>query len=266
MRDRADTLLDYTPPASAGRLQKLVRSVFSSPDAPGTLVVTLPQALDKTWQRDGTIVKPPVGLGQNSWWLTQTLALVPPTHWEERFKATPSQLIAAAAGTDSRLALYDAWSGAAILHKSTSWAVPLWNAWAAVKPEDRYYPSVRVEQLGALVTILPPHEVEKLALQVLKLPDLIGNSRERVLRALPTPWSITFANAFLEMVHQSPNAYGGYAWHDALMVAAHALPPAYFDRALALFTPADEQAIGWYIKPFLTAIQFRQRLYQEIKP
>ena len=121
MRARADMLLRYTPAAPAGRLRGLLRTVLATPEAPGTLHVTLPEAYDKSWQRDGVAERPPAGLGQRSWWLSQILALVPSSHWEQLFGVGPAHLIAAAIADDAGLAVLEGWSRAAIRHKATNW-------------------------------------------------------------------------------------------------------------------------------------------------
>lgn len=267
VRKRLNTLMRYTPAAPAGRLRGLLRTVMATPDATGTLSVTLPEAFDKTWQRDGIVEKPPARLGQRSWWLSQMLALVPPSYWEEHFGASPAALIAAASADDAGLTVLEGWSRAAIRHKAVAWMLLLWNAWDKTKTEDPYYTSVRNEMLGALVRGLPEREARSLSMNVLKRTDLAANIRASILVALPQPWDAAFGNAYLDAAYQkSSNANTWNTWHQTFAHAATALPPVCFERALRLFTPSDDQPASWYVRPFLDTIQIRQRLYQEIRP
>ena len=265
MRERAEALARYTPPAPAGRLRALVRSVLPGSGELGKLTITLPTALDKAWQRDGIVLKPPHGIGQQSWWLTQTLALVPPSHWEACWKVPPATLIAAAAADDAGLAVIEGWSRAAMLHKTPDWALALWNFWAKAKSRELPYMHARGELLGSLVATLPRQEARTLALQALRDKDLAGEISARMLQALPRPWDAAFGNTYLDAI-RVPSDQTGYAHYKTLAVAAHALPPACFERALKQLTPADEQAVDWYFRPFLTMIEQRRRIYEEIKP
>lgn len=266
MRARVDPLLRYTPAAPAGRLRGLLRTVMATPDAAGTLSVTLPETFDKSWQRDGIVEKPPGRVGQRSWWLSQMLALVPPAHWEQRLGASPAVLITAASADDAGLAVLEGWSRAAIRSKAADWALLLWNAWDSMKPRDLYAIAIRGEMLATLVGGLPQHDVRSLALLVLKRTDLDGNIRVAILQALPQPWDVAFGNIYLDAAHRDSNATTWNKWHQTFGHAATSLPPACFERALRLFTPADDQPASWYVKPFLDIIQLRQRLYQEIRP
>jgi hypothetical protein len=263
MRERAELLLRYTPPPPAGRFQGLVRSVLSGSRPQGTLTAVLPEGLDKDTIRDGIVAKPPQGLGERSWWLTQTLALVPPTHWEECWGASPSELITAALGDDAGWAVIEGWSRAAVLHRSADWASALWHAWDKAKPQEHYYPAVRTEMLGVLVAVLPRHEARDVAVEMLKRANLVAHDWIGVLRALPVPWDMEFANAYLDAAHKRQHEY---AFQATLTIAAHALPPACFEHALRLFTPADDHSPLWYIGSFRQTLEIRQHLHQEIRP
>ena len=263
VRQRAEQLLRYTPPAATGHFQGLVRSLLSGSKPQGTLAVVLPEALDKDSIRDGIVAKPPHGLGERSWWLTQTLALIPPAHWAERWGASPSELVTAALGDDAGWAVIEGWSRAAVLHQSAEWASVLWHAWNNAKPGDRYYPAVRTEMLGALVAVLPPQEARDTALELLKGASLVAHDWMGVLRALPTPWDVAFGNAYLDAAHKHQHEY---VFQATLDIAAHALPPACFEHALRLFTPTDNHEPLWYVRSFLQTLEIRSRLHQEIRP
>jgi hypothetical protein len=223
----------------------------------------LPEGLDKDSIRDGIVAKPPQGLGERSWWLTQMLALVPPTHWAERWGASPSELVSVALGDELGWAVIEGWSRAAVLHRSAEWASVLWHAWNKAKPNDRYYPAVRTEMLGTLVAVLPPHEARGLALEMLRHTSLVAHDWIEVIRALPAPWDVAFGNAYLDAAHKRQHEY---AFQATLDTAGHALPPACFEHAMHLFTPADNQEPLWYIRSFLQTLEIRRRLHQEIRP
>jgi hypothetical protein len=98
---------------------------------------------------------------------------------------------------------------------------------------------------------------------MLKRANLVAHDWIGVLRALPVPWDMEFANAYLDAAHKRQHEY---AFQATLTIAAHALPPACFEHALRLFTPADDHSPLWYIGSFRQTLEIRQHLHQEIRP
>ncbi len=84
MRSRADAMLIYTK---------------------GKLIITTPQAVDEHWKRDG-LSKDDMATRAT---LQQILSLVPPSHWEQRFAATPETLIAAIKEKEAVPILVESW-------------------------------------------------------------------------------------------------------------------------------------------------------------
>ena len=169
-----------------------------------------------------------------------------------------------AAAADAGLAVIEGWSRAALLHNDPAWALALWHFWAKTRSRELPYMHARGELLASLVAILPQQEARNLALQALRDKDLAGEISARMLQALPRPWDAAFGNTYLDAV-RAPSDQTGYAHYKTFAVAAHALPPACFERALKQLTPADEQAVNWYFRPFLTMIESRRRIYEEMK-
>src|SRR5579885_1936696 len=108
-------------PASALAQRMLARADAILTYANGIFKLKEPKEIDNTWQRDG-IPPAPKSSKDNTWYQLQVLSLIPPTHWEERFAATPDALIKAAKAHKRKNDLLLCWSYATMLHQTSSWA------------------------------------------------------------------------------------------------------------------------------------------------
>jgi hypothetical protein len=259
MATRADTLLTY---------------------ARDKLTVTLPQTLDKSWQRDGITQKPPGMMGERSWWLRQVLSLVPPRHWEERFGLTPKALMAAAlAGGEHGPEVLDDWSEAAQLHHDTNWALALWH-WAheprPAKSKAYALDNVAAALRNKLLTHLPAAIAQEYALSLLTADDPSQDVEwETLTQALPQQWTLDFAQTYLRGLRAfvakqlSAKTYDTQPWYESLPLSALALPPQCFAAALQLWKIPEDN--DWRIQDwrnrlnrFTHLIGLRQRLIAEI--
>jgi hypothetical protein len=186
---RALALLRYTPAVKPSLLRLSLGS-------PAKLEVVLPEACDKAMQRDGIEPKPrPVAglgaLGEKAWWLLQVVAATPPAHWRQTWDADPAALLAAAAASEWKDALFHGWAQAAIRHRDAGWveAFATHQDWVIGK----------LEVAAGLFALLPEARREEQALA------LLGNGRDlshdhaiwALLDALPTPLSLPLSEALV---------------------------------------------------------------------
>ncbi len=264
MRVRADAMLQFTPPAPTGRIQKFLRSVTAS-SAQGTFAVTLPEKLDKSWQRDYISEDPPTGIGRLTWWFMQVIANVPPSHWETRWNTRPAELIATAvADSEYGLPILKGWSEAAIRYREPAWALALWHVWLGMKTKDSFFGQHRIRFLEELVAGLPPQQANNLATEQFTRARLAEDVHLALIRALPAPWTPTFGALFLESAYPFVTSKIAYNWQDALSTAAIALPPQNFALAFERYGAFRDKPGGWQIADFLDTLETRQRFYEEI--
>lgn len=270
MRERADMLLDYSPPPQQ-RLKTLMRSVFGGAEQSGTLTVRLPDQLDKATQRDGIAPKPPEGLGERGWWLTQILAMVPPAHWERRFTAQPAQLIAAAVHDEWSMALIEGWSRAAILHQDSDWALALWKRWYDVDQKNTYYPRVATSMLTSLVALVPQTAaVEIMRRQLIEGKDFQPHTWQLILSSIPRPWSADLAQAYVEKLKnqvrkdRSGANQASIYWWGIPDVVARALPPQYLREVQGLWTEEELRDRNWQLRKFVEILHIREQIWKDI--
>ncbi|HEX5503112.1 MAG TPA: DUF5691 domain-containing protein [Thermomicrobiales bacterium] len=282
MRERADALLGYRPPAPPGGLRRLARAIAGGEPATGTLRVALPDACGPSWQRDGVEPNPPPEVGERAWWLTQVLALVPVAHWSGRFAATPEALIAAAARGEWGPTVIEGWSRAVPLAPDAGWAAALcawWDRRAEAAPQTERDRAVASELFVALLAHLPRAEAERLVARRLArlgaTADQTSPHRwERAAGALPVPWSATFGAACLTILRDTCREHSATQnipswWLWTFAAATRALPPACFSDVLAEWPVGD--TTRWVVRlwqqqidQFTETIRLRQRLMKEI--
>lgn len=259
----------------AGRLRERADAMLSSWEAP-RLRVEPPQEVDKSWERDGIPVTPPPGGGQRSFWLAQILARVPPRHWEERFGATPAELIAGARETQWLGDLVAGWARAALAFGAGAWAAPLWDLGRSQGAPFELRPL-----LPELLAAVPDAEREERIARLLDHPPPADEAPlELYLRQLPRPWTPAFAARYLETVRAAAQAVaqGGRReaadpWLGTLSLAAVALPSESFETALAPWPFEPLERPDWFqrswiekIRELTDVLHIRRTLRKEIAP
>lgn len=261
-------------PGSAYRARAIARADTLLSMGKKKLATALPEAHEKSWERDGIVAKPRQGMGERSWWLMQIIAVTPPAHWVERFGMPPADLIAAATDEHATEVL-EGWSRATILYDASEWTPPLLKVWRQ-RLAKRSTGISPLEMCGLLLPKLPQSELEALALTILRH----GESKQDIswgtlADALPRPWSVDLAHAWLvglrafasELASWKGNIPGWWAYSDE---QASVLPRECLDEALAPWDVAENnktwQAITWREQhdQFLKAVRQRQRIRDEI--
>ncbi len=114
---RVTPCVTYHPGVEASVL-KLTRGKKASWD------VTLPEAFEKSMQRDGMSEKPSETLGPKQWWLRQMIGCVPLDHWTSATGASPADLVGAANGEFAAV-LIRGWLSALARRPVAAWIEPL---------------------------------------------------------------------------------------------------------------------------------------------
>jgi hypothetical protein len=89
--------------------------------AKGKLEVELPKECDEGMKRDAIEPKPPQGVGERQWWLSQMLSRVRPGHWSKAFGLPPARLMEALEKDHAALVV-EAWAKAAEGSGDADWA------------------------------------------------------------------------------------------------------------------------------------------------
>jgi hypothetical protein len=264
-------------PGSAYRARAIARADTFLTMGKKKLATALPEAHEKSWERDGIVAKPRQGMGERSWWLMQIVAVTPPAHWVERFGIPPADLIAAA--TDEHGAeLLEGWSRAAVLYDASDWIQPLVEAWSKRLGKRASGGVAPLEMCELLLPKLPLPALEAMALKILRH----GESKqdiawETLVAALPRPWSAELAREWLASLRAFARdelaSLKSYApdWRDCSEEHATLLPAECLDEALSPWE-MDEyannrwQANSWreQHERFLKAVRQRQRIRDEI--
>lgn len=237
------------------------------------LTATLPEAYEKSWERDGVERKPRQGMDEAAWWLMQIIALTPPTHWVERFGRSPDDLIAALPG-DHFAEILEGWADATGRYHAVEWALAFLDVWR--QRSDRRTALERIPALSVPLHLLPREQLEAVALRILRQ----GETKTEptwitVAAALPQPWSIEVARAWIEALreHASNLTAEKQPYHDVFTFAgrrALALPRACLDEALAPWeidtATSTYEAMMWreHLDAFLKMLRLCQRIYDEI--
>lgn len=289
VREAAATLLVRLPgSAYVGRATKRADRILVGYEPPGRSLIrrrragritgTPPEEVDDAWKRDLPGDKPARGVGEKAWRISRSLSVVPPQHWERRFGAEPSELVAAARG-DWESSLLTGWCRAAILHENRDWTMPLWERCYGL-PDD---PEGRQVWLAAqeLAPLLPQDRLAR------ALPGLlagrsfqIGERFVSTLQTIPPAWTPELSKVYVECLHAhlrmvvaSPQPGGGGWWTQTLSHAAVALSPEFLGAATGIENilrgskGQEDWLPSWVIselRKFDETLELRRRLVKEI--
>jgi len=271
--ETASSLLACIPTSAlAARMRSRANEMLGY--AKGKLTVSPPAAIDKQWQRDGIIARPPQGVGERAWWLMQVMERVPPAHWEERFAAPPAKLIAPVRPKEWEQTLIEGWSQAATRFNDARWILALWDWWY-----QRRYDACPEQLCRDLISLMSQHEAEnRVQEQLVNYTSSKNAGWEDLLSVLPTPWSEEFGDIYLAELQNYLGKIAGeaqisYPWLTSVTIATTALPPACFAAALETWIlPESSKAnTRWHVQrwheqinTFTEALRIRQRLIEEI--
>src|SRR6185312_1555060 len=128
VRTTAVSLLPHIPTSAfAQRMLARADNIFEYSQGVLTVKPLQDTEINKELRRDGidtSRLQPNID-GRQAWYITQIISLVPPTHWEERFATTPTDLIASAQDNQWFQEIMLSWSYATMLYGGTKWTGPL---------------------------------------------------------------------------------------------------------------------------------------------
>ena len=272
---RADTVLvRYEPPA--GGLRGVAAGLSRRGHA-GRLAVEPPEHHDAGWRRDLPGDMPERGVGDKSWRISRALSVVTPAHWEEHFGVTPSDLIAAARG-DWEMALFEGWCRASVLHRESSWAVPLWRS--CYRFEHERVEGWQTWQIALSMANLLPQSDLAFAIGELPKNGEMPFRLSSTLQAISDPWQRDLSEAFLEGLRRRISGICQYGpaqeeepWVTALPHASLSLASGCLKRATG-FRESLERCPGlpdhalrrWgpELEKFEETLELRRKLVEEI--
>ena len=235
---RADAILTrYEPPAGGLRG---VAAGLSRRGRAGKLEVRPPDQLDEGWRRDlPSSDKPPQGVGQKAWRITQALSIVPPERWEGRFGATPDELVASARG-DWEAALLTGWSRAAEQFGAGTWAFPIWEG--CLPAPDKHETGTPREwdnAWDAALSLVPSMPQPRFAAEFPRLlrEEGMAHRLATTLCILPAPWDEDLGHLYLKELRKhvaatfARNREEGDLWSITPQHAAGRIPPSCFEHA-----------------------------------
>jgi hypothetical protein len=229
------------------------------------LLVTLPEAWDKTWLADGIEEKDGRFAGQKAAWLGQLLALIPPARWVAHWKLKPAKILDLAAGSDWADTLLMAWREALVLHQDADWA----QAYLERQLNDPKMPALPGE---AATQLLSPAGLTALLLAQLPAQPRFTQPEapwESLLLALPGPWPLKLTQQALRIIENTliqTIGTASYLVHHRLQeLLRHmqlAVPPTQREACATSLQALMHQDynITRRISELLDALQFRQQL------
>ena len=253
--ERAAGMLLWSPAYKPSITQRL-RGV----DTSAILDANPPSEIPKEWARDGISGKPPEGVGERAFRLSQSIALVPPSRWCARFASTPAELVAAAAKSEWRAAILLGWSRAAAAFADPQWALALWDCWPV-------HDDLRGELLRAM-----DRDAAERAVVALFAEERTSGYAAHFVRAFPSPWSRPLAAAVLDAIragHMSRASPPQSIAHNAEALAGFApgLPIEILEDTIQLAISLELEGADARRRDALVAtLRLRQRIHQEIVP
>ena len=134
----------------SGRARQIVRPVADR------IVVRELRTVDADWIADGFEPRPPRGVGETAWMLTQTLSFAPPAIW-------PQGMLAHVLASDWAQPLVQGLSQAAASYADAEWCEALLLAWTQAAARDQLWPI----EPDRLLAGLPPERAERVLVQAL---------------------------------------------------------------------------------------------------
>ena len=228
------------------------------------IIVEPPTELDAAALRDGIDKKPPTGMGERAWWLSQIVAAVPPQVWVNEWKVDADAIIAAAARSDWMQALTDGWAAGAVVHREAAWIEALLSIGS---PGEQ--PTGLAPKLDALLGSLPVDRREAFITKLLR-DDASGDTPLLYLGAADHAWTAPFANIVLDRLRKRVTA--GAAQNHAIDWYLRDVIPRLALRVPATLAgatdgwPTGDGAAGFdkALDSFISILTFRRELAEEL--
>lgn len=247
------------------------RKVIRKGAARITLQIKLPEPIPQSWQRDG--IESDLKKNSVSEIVQKILTHVPPTHWEERFAASPKMLIETAQHGDHTEVLLSGWTEATCIFHTRNWLSPIFDHWHSQDKKRNSSPGSR-SNYADLLQDMPLDEAEQKFIEIFS--DLSNYYTYQYIdmssQFLPTPWQEPFARTILrslkDFVSNPKQRNYTYSWSSLLTLTATSLPESCFEAAITGWKDLEEQQnsnMQEAIQTFIQRIQIRKFLIKEIQ-
>jgi Family of unknown function (DUF5691) len=209
--------------------------------------VTPPEACDDAMVQDGIDPKPPQGMGEKAWWLSQMVALVPPSTW-------PPELAVLIAWSEWSHSLLRGWSIAAARHRDQDWCDAILGRWLDARVADQQKMGVDVE---SLLESLSPERRERLVLRALRHSiDAVG-----ILLSLSPDWTPQMSLAYVDnldkLAHDHSSSYRALS-------GLLRCDPDLHERAAAIAQRGPSPHVTGLLDRLLPTLQFRAAMRKEL--
>lgn len=209
--------------------------------------VTPPEACDDAMVQDGIEPKPPQGIGEKAWWLSQMVALVPPSTWS-------SELALLIAWSDWSHALLRGWSIGAARHRDQDWCEAILGRWLDTKAADQQRMGVNVEPI---LQALSPQRRERLVLRALGHSIDAGGT----LLSLSEDWTTAMSQAYVEnldkLADSAPSSYRA-------LTALVRCDPDLHERVAAIAERGASPFVTSVLDRLLPIMQYRAAMRKEL--
>jgi hypothetical protein len=210
VRQTATLLLAKLPDSDfAKRARTRAESMIVVSSAKGTgkklLEIVPPFEFTKEMKADGIDEKPPKGVGERAWWLSESVGLVPISYWESRFEMKANELLDAFAEDDffvpvlRGLTLSVLWFGG-----NDAWLESLWDNWDAQKQNAETMPfDVREQLLESCMSISPIkfwNKIKTLKSKNTAHINTLHNVWQQLVAKQPVLWDNEFTNTLLDYI------------------------------------------------------------------
>ncbi len=218
--------------------------------AAGKIVVTLPAAFDKSWERDDVTEKPAVRSGDRQWWVRQFVAAVPPTHWSTAWEIDARACVAAAGASEFGGLMIDAWADATARHPDPAWAAAILHA----RP--------RVDLLEPLSPEARQPIVRQLLRSVRADADLLNALMHQTRFAFDASSADTLFDRIGQHVRDADGKYD-YRLGGMLEAVAARVPPSSYDELVERWAGPVWQPYRKAVDGCLSTLQVRRDIQRE---
>ncbi len=184
-----------------------------------SLRVELPEECTPAMQRDGIEPRPPARTGERAWWLQQSIAQVPPSHWTSAHGVGAAAMIGLARKTDVEQPLLLGFATATAQYGDDAWRI----AWIEASDE---LPQLMPLTLAANAGAPPTPQRTAAIVRALDANEPKAGELATVVRG---PWDVTLSHEFVRFM-QDQLAVGASmeAWalrRELLSIAAARVAP-----------------------------------------
>jgi hypothetical protein len=214
--------------------------------------------------RDG-IAKSQPGLGEKTAWLTQMLAIVPPSSWCRLSGRSVADLLAAAGRSEWSQTLTSAWVHAACRHSSQNWL-------EAIIAFYRAQGFSKTSSLSLVFASLARERREEILADVFRsAPEALADPGVLV-QCLPTPWGMELSHAVVDFVKgqakRPDNRFNWMAGH-ILRLAAARMPSSFAQVVEEELQTAADPSVPYLfqaVNESLDLLRFRHEMLSELQP